>query len=273
MEMLPFLGATDGPSGIVLSQDELHRKTLELLQLLPPNLLGLQVGAGGAGWRCHRVEVARHRRLRGCGASGCRPAPFLLSPSPASPSTARAGTSWTSSSCAGCWRPKRWVGAPRPGTPSPRWGWGAQPLLHPPVLAGKATRERGPWGVTGRRWGGVGLSPQPESERWVCDVAPRPFCKGAPWAGMDFTDSDSDGEDEVPKRCFKVLGVSPDAPQLPSWQGEGGLAKLRLPLPAAQRAPGLARLPPLPLPAPEPHAEDLRQSRGFSGPTQLAPAR
>lgn len=107
MEMLPFLGATDGPSGIVLSQDELHRKTLELLQLLPPNLLGLQVGAGGVGWHCHRVEVARHRCLRGCGESGCQPAPFLLSPSPASPSTAGAGTSWTSSSCVGCWRLKR----------------------------------------------------------------------------------------------------------------------------------------------------------------------
>ncbi|KFQ73908.1 hypothetical protein N335_05241, partial [Phaethon lepturus] len=42
LEMLPFLGATVGPSGVVLSQDELHRKTLELLWLLPPNLLGLQ---------------------------------------------------------------------------------------------------------------------------------------------------------------------------------------------------------------------------------------
>ncbi|KFQ92476.1 hypothetical protein Y956_10390, partial [Nipponia nippon] len=42
LEMLPFLGATVGPSGIVLSQDELHRKTLELLRLLPPNLLGFQ---------------------------------------------------------------------------------------------------------------------------------------------------------------------------------------------------------------------------------------
>uniref|UniRef100_A0A8C8B263 Glycerol-3-phosphate acyltransferase 2, mitochondrial n=1 Tax=Otus sunia TaxID=257818 RepID=A0A8C8B263_9STRI len=41
-EMLPFLGAGAGLSGIVLSQDELHRKTLELLQLLPLNLLGLQ---------------------------------------------------------------------------------------------------------------------------------------------------------------------------------------------------------------------------------------
>uniref|UniRef100_A0A8C3JQY5 Glycerol-3-phosphate acyltransferase 2, mitochondrial n=1 Tax=Calidris pygmaea TaxID=425635 RepID=A0A8C3JQY5_9CHAR len=93
MEMLPFLGVTVGPSGIVLSQDELLRKILELLWLLPPNLLGLQ----------------------------------------------------------------------------------------------------------------------PESERWVCDLAPRPFCSRRPWAGMDFTDSDSDSQDEAPKRCFKVLGVSPQA--------------------------------------------------------------
>lgn len=47
------------------------------------------------------------------------------------------------------------MGAPRPGTPSPRWGWGAHPLLHPPVLAGKATRERGPCGGAGCRWGGI----------------------------------------------------------------------------------------------------------------------
>ncbi|NXH20623.1 GPAT2 acyltransferase, partial [Bucco capensis] len=41
-EMLPFLRASTRPSSIVLSEDELHHKTLELLQLLPPNLLGLQ---------------------------------------------------------------------------------------------------------------------------------------------------------------------------------------------------------------------------------------
>ncbi|XP_062452971.1 glycerol-3-phosphate acyltransferase 2, mitochondrial-like isoform X2 [Rhea pennata] len=42
VEMLPFLGVPAGPCGVVLSRDELHRKTLALLWLLPPNLLGLQ---------------------------------------------------------------------------------------------------------------------------------------------------------------------------------------------------------------------------------------
>ncbi|XP_010001011.1 PREDICTED: glycerol-3-phosphate acyltransferase 2, mitochondrial [Chaetura pelagica] len=42
LELLPFLGGPPGPPGIILSQGELHQKTLELLQLLPPNLLGLQ---------------------------------------------------------------------------------------------------------------------------------------------------------------------------------------------------------------------------------------
>ncbi|XP_065515313.1 glycerol-3-phosphate acyltransferase 2, mitochondrial isoform X4 [Lathamus discolor] len=39
-EVLPFLEPTTGASSIIFSQDELHCKTLELLQLLPPNLLG-----------------------------------------------------------------------------------------------------------------------------------------------------------------------------------------------------------------------------------------
>uniref|UniRef100_A0A8C0B5A7 Glycerol-3-phosphate acyltransferase 2, mitochondrial n=1 Tax=Buteo japonicus TaxID=224669 RepID=A0A8C0B5A7_9AVES len=78
MEMLPFLGATDGPSGIVLSQDELHRKTLELLQLLPPNLLGLQVGAGGRpgpGWTSPTATVTARTRSPSAASrySGCPP--------------------------------------------------------------------------------------------------------------------------------------------------------------------------------------------------------
>ncbi|XP_075379525.1 glycerol-3-phosphate acyltransferase 2, mitochondrial-like [Mycteria americana] len=112
MEMLPFLGVTVSPSGIVLSQDELHRKCLELLRLLPPNLLGLQP--------CQPLE--------------CR----------------------------------------------------SQDVVDKLLLCGLLEAE------------------EPESERWVCDLAPRPFCRGQPWAGMDFTDSDSDSEDEVPKRCFKL---------------------------------------------------------------------
>ncbi|KAF1642910.1 Glycerol-3-phosphate acyltransferase 2, mitochondrial, partial [Eudyptes chrysocome] len=110
MEMLPFLVATVGPSGIVFSQDELHRKTLELLRLLPPNLLGLQP---------------------------CQPLDYR-----------------------------------------------SQDIVDKLLLCGLLEAE------------------EPESKRWVCDLAPRPFCKGQPWAGMDFTDSDS--EDEVPKRCFKL---------------------------------------------------------------------
>ncbi|XP_050766052.1 glycerol-3-phosphate acyltransferase 2, mitochondrial [Gymnogyps californianus] len=113
VEMLPFLGATVGPSGIVLSQDELYRKTLELLWLLPPNLLGLQP---------------------------CQPLD--------------------------CW---------------------SQDIVDKLLLCGLLEAE------------------EPESERWVCDLAPRPFCKGRPWAGMDFSDSEEEEEEEeVPKRCFKL---------------------------------------------------------------------
>ncbi|NXI64716.1 GPAT2 acyltransferase, partial [Anseranas semipalmata] len=43
-----------------------------------------------------------------------------------------------------------------------------------------------------------------ESERWLCDLSPRPFGKRQPWADVDFTDSDSDSEDNIRKRCFKL---------------------------------------------------------------------
>ncbi|XP_074020203.1 glycerol-3-phosphate acyltransferase 2, mitochondrial-like [Numenius arquata] len=121
MEMLPFLGVTVRPSGIVLSQDELLRKILELLRLLPPNLLGLQP--------CQPLD--------------CR----------------------------------------------------SQDILDKLLLCGLLEAE------------------ELESERWVCDLAPRPFCSRRPWAGMDFTDSDSDSQDEVPKRCFK-LSEPQDSPGL-----------------------------------------------------------
>ncbi|XP_074419757.1 glycerol-3-phosphate acyltransferase 2, mitochondrial-like isoform X3 [Larus michahellis] len=112
MEMLPFLGVTVRPSSIVFSQDELHRKTLELLLLLPLNLLGLQP---------------------------CQPLDCL-----------------------------------------------SQDIVDKLLLCGLLEAE------------------EPESERWVCDLAPWPFRSRWPWAGMDFTDSDSDSQDEVPKRCFKL---------------------------------------------------------------------
>lgn len=84
MEMAPFLGVTVAPSAIVLSQDELSRKTLELLRLLPPNLLGLQV-RGLAAWG--GTAIAWKWLVT---AACCLPPPlfFLLSPSPASPWTA-----------------------------------------------------------------------------------------------------------------------------------------------------------------------------------------
>ncbi|KAM6331318.1 LOW QUALITY PROTEIN: glycerol-3-phosphate acyltransferase 2, mitochondrial-like [Alca torda] len=156
MEMLPFLGVTVGPSSIVLSQDELLRKTLELLLLLPLNLLGLQVGAGSTGWHCHHVEVACHRCLPGRGES----IPFPPLPQPCQ-----------SLDCL------------------------SQDIVDKLLLCGLLEAE------------------EPESERWVCDLAPWPFCSRRPWVGMDFTDSDSDSQDEVPKRCFKV-SEPPDSPGL-----------------------------------------------------------
>ncbi|NXG42677.1 GPAT2 acyltransferase, partial [Psilopogon haemacephalus] len=42
LELLPFLGASPGLPSVVLSEEELCHKVLQLLQLLPPNLLGLQ---------------------------------------------------------------------------------------------------------------------------------------------------------------------------------------------------------------------------------------
>lgn len=68
LELLPFLGGTSRPTSIVLGQEELHRKTLELLQLLPLNMLGLQVGA--------RVALP---------SPGGGLSPHLLSPSPLAP--------------------------------------------------------------------------------------------------------------------------------------------------------------------------------------------
>ncbi|XP_064897295.1 glycerol-3-phosphate acyltransferase 2, mitochondrial [Columba livia] len=106
LELLPFLGSSAGRPGIVLSQDELQRKTLELLRLLPPNLLGLQP--------CQPPERRSHD------------------------------------------------------------------VLDKLLLCGLLEVE------------------EPEGERWACDVSRRP------WARMDFSDSDSDGADELPKRCFKL---------------------------------------------------------------------
>ncbi|XP_065507842.1 glycerol-3-phosphate acyltransferase 2, mitochondrial-like [Caloenas nicobarica] len=106
LELLPFLGSSAGRPGIVLSQDELQRKTLELLRLLPPNLLGLQP--------CQPPE--------------CR----------------------------------------------------SRDVLDKLLLCGLLEAE------------------EPEGDCWACDVSRRP------WARMDFSDSDSDSADELPKRCFKL---------------------------------------------------------------------
>lgn len=68
LEMLPVLGPPSSLTKIVLSRDELLHKILELLQLLPPTLLGLQVGtrgwpvtpspAGDTGLACHPCPVS-----------------------------------------------------------------------------------------------------------------------------------------------------------------------------------------------------------------------
>ncbi|OPJ68059.1 hypothetical protein AV530_000490 [Patagioenas fasciata monilis] len=132
LELLPFLGSSAGRPGIVLSQDELQRKTLELLRLLPPNLLGLQVGLGtrgGTGWQ-------RHPQVT------CPPVP---SSQPCQPPEYR-----------------------------------SRDVLDKLLLCGLLEVE------------------EAEGERWACDVSRRP------WARMDFSDSDSDSADELPKRCFKL---------------------------------------------------------------------
>ncbi|KAM9266277.1 LOW QUALITY PROTEIN: glycerol-3-phosphate acyltransferase 2, mitochondrial-like [Morus bassanus] len=110
MDMLPCLGTTVGHAGIVFSHEELYHKTLELLLLLPPNLLGFQP--------CQPVDL---RSLD---------------------------------------------------------------IVDKLILCGLLEAE--------------------ESECLVCDLAPWPFCKGSHWAAMDFSDSDSDSEDQVPKRYFKL---------------------------------------------------------------------
>jgi len=97
LELLPFVGEAPCPSSITFSEDELHHKILTLLQLLPPSLLGLKVGAGGT--------RAADGTWRWFSSSLPTPSPCSL----ARPSTARARTSWTSSRCAGCWRLKRLV--------------------------------------------------------------------------------------------------------------------------------------------------------------------
>lgn len=72
LEVLPILGSPSSLTRIVLSRDELLHKILELLQLLPPTLLGLQVGTrrspvllntagapgGDMGVACHPFPVS-----------------------------------------------------------------------------------------------------------------------------------------------------------------------------------------------------------------------
>uniref|UniRef100_A0A8C5TA56 Glycerol-3-phosphate acyltransferase 2, mitochondrial n=1 Tax=Malurus cyaneus samueli TaxID=2593467 RepID=A0A8C5TA56_9PASS len=99
--VLPILGPPSSLGRIVLSRDELLRKILELLQLLPPTLLGLQVGTRG--W-----PVILHPAGAPGGDTGGL-SPFSCAPSPASPLTVTAWESWTSSSLGGCWRRRRWV--------------------------------------------------------------------------------------------------------------------------------------------------------------------
>uniref|UniRef100_A0A8C3JQZ7 Glycerol-3-phosphate acyltransferase 2, mitochondrial n=1 Tax=Calidris pygmaea TaxID=425635 RepID=A0A8C3JQZ7_9CHAR len=137
MEMLPFLGVTVGPSGIVLSQDELLRKILELLWLLPPNLLGLQVGVGGAGWHCHHVEVACHHCLPGCG----EPSAFPPLPQPCQPLDCLSQDILDKLLLCGLLEAEEVGASPLPPKPPPgAGGQVAQPSLR--VLARKGTRGR-----------------------------------------------------------------------------------------------------------------------------------
>nr|XP_009680574.1 PREDICTED: LOW QUALITY PROTEIN: glycerol-3-phosphate acyltransferase 2, mitochondrial [Struthio camelus australis] len=126
VEMLPFLGMVTRPCGMVLSQDELYRKILALLRLLPLNLLGLQP--------CQTLE---------------------------------------------CY---------------------SQDVLDKLVRCGLLEAE------------------ELEREHRLCDVAHRPFLRRLPWMEMDFADSDSDDEDNVSKRCFKLCQPhgSPDFLLFPS---------------------------------------------------------
>lgn len=71
--MLPVLGPPSSLTRIVLSRDELLRKILELLRLLPPTLLGLQVGTGG--W-----SAIPNRAGAPGGDTGVACHPFPLSP-------------------------------------------------------------------------------------------------------------------------------------------------------------------------------------------------
>lgn len=78
----------------------------------------------------------------------------------------------------------------------PALGWGGRAGV---PMAGKGRHQRGVCPPC--------PCPEQESERWVCDLAPRP--RYTCWRGAELNFSDSEEEEEVPKRCFKVLGVSP----------------------------------------------------------------
>lgn len=101
LEVLPILGPPSSLTRIMLSRDELLCKILELLQLLPLTLLGLQVGTLGG------LSSPTLLGLQVGTWVTCHP--FSCVPSPASLLTATASTSWTSSSLGGCWRRRRWV--------------------------------------------------------------------------------------------------------------------------------------------------------------------
>ncbi|XP_038016363.1 glycerol-3-phosphate acyltransferase 2, mitochondrial-like isoform X1 [Motacilla alba alba] len=175
LEVLPILGPPSSLTRIVLSRDELLHKILELLQLLPPTLLGLQVGTRG--WPGIPSPAGALGGDRGVACrTGLACHPFAVSPAlPASR-------------------------LPQPGHPG---------QAHPGGAAGGGGGGRHPRtsaGAQGRGGSEVRcqlLSPQAEGERWGCDVAPRRCWRG-PSLGFFTDDSDSDSEHGVPKQCYKL---------------------------------------------------------------------
>ncbi|XP_064328900.1 glycerol-3-phosphate acyltransferase 2, mitochondrial-like isoform X1 [Phalacrocorax carbo] len=154
MDMLPFLETTVRASGIVFSHDELYHETLELLLLLPPNLLGFQP--------CQSLDLQSLDivdKLILCGLLEAEEVGASWDPLPM---LGTAGSALTAASRPG------WEGT---GVPV-GWNW------RPPHVA----------------W--------LESECSDCDLALWPFHKGSHWVTMDFSDSDS--EDQVPRRYFKL---------------------------------------------------------------------
>ncbi|EMP28559.1 Glycerol-3-phosphate acyltransferase 2 [Chelonia mydas] len=147
VEMLPFLGPAELPAAGVLSQEELSRKALALLQLLPRDVLLLQPCQSVS---CYGQDVLD--KLIQCGLLVAEEECMLgeLRPEDCQPL----------------------------GVPSPKGS--GQPVSP--------------------------LGPQRAAGQWQrCDTARRRFPRKLLWKEMeDFSDSDSDYDEDAGKRCFKI---------------------------------------------------------------------